>query len=847
MSAHPKLPAEAAELAWTVEGMDCASCAAKIRGAVETLSGVSDVTLSVMSEKLSLKLASGGVDAARIEAVVKALGYDAKSIAAHVPAAPTHAHGPGCSHDHDHGHDHTGHASNGGATSQAATSRFRVEGMDCGYCAAKIEGAVLRMRGVQSASVSVGAGTLKVEHSAGEGFGAELVRTLKPLGFVATLIEAKGEQDPTTSRSQSGDEASSGHAHDHSSTPSGKRWFQTAKGKLVIGTALLLAGAWAAKFVVTEQMAYWAFALACVIAVVPVARRAFAAARLGQPFTIEMLMTIATTGALAIGAAEEAALVVFLFAVGEVLEGVAADRARASIRALGELIPKTALLEVGGEARSVDATTLQPGQIVRVRPGDRVPCDGEVLEGTSGVDEAPVTGESVPKTKAAGDAVFAGSINVEAVLRVRVTKASADNTIARIIRLVEEAQEAKAPTERFIDRFSRIYMPIVVALAVLTMVIPPLFAGGEWGTWVYRGLTLLLIGCPCALVISVPASIASSLAAGARRGLLMKGGVVIEAAAKATVIAFDKTGTLTFGRPKVTDVRPLSGTSRETLLALAAGVEAGSSHPLAQAIITEADASGVKVLPATAQRAIPGRGVEAKVGGDLVFVGSPRSAAEMGLLGGEAAAAAERLESEGKTVAAVVRSGQVIGLIALRDEPREDAAQAVAELKELGVRSIMLTGDNRRTGEAIAATLGMEARAELMPDEKVVEIKRIAATGRVMMIGDGINDAPALAAAHVGVAMGTGTDVALETADAALMRSRVTDAPRLIRLARATMGNIRANIIIALGLKAVFLATSILGYTGLWLAILADTGATVLVTLNALRLLSFNPDVRTKG
>jgi Cd2+/Zn2+-exporting ATPase len=872
MNAHPKLPADAQAattdapltLAWTVSGMDCASCAAKIRGAVERLPGVGDVALSVMSEKLSLTLAPGGVEAMKIEAAIKALGYGVTPLAVKAAASKTteaiagasaHEHGPGCDHDHahdDHKHDgqsHAGHDHAGCGLPGIVISRFRVEGMDCGSCAAKIEGAVKRMPGVQSASASVGAGTLKVEHMAAAGFGRVLAQTLRPLGFVATPLEAAGSGAPAASAEAGHDhgDGAPSHSHDHAPTPPGKRWFQTAKGQLVIGTGALLAGAWASKFFVAEATAYWAFVAACLIAVVPVARRAFAAARLGQPFTIETLMTIATAGALAIGAAEEAALVVFLFAVGEVLEGVAADRARASIRALGDLIPKTALLETDGAVQTVSAGALQPGQVVRVRPGDRVPCDGEVIEGTSGVDEAPVSGESVPKTKMPGDAVFAGSINAEALLRVRVTKAAEDNTIARIIRLVEEAQEAKAPTERFIDRFSRIYMPIVVALAVLTMLVPPLAMGGEWGTWIYRGIALLLIGCPCALVISVPASIASSLSAGARRGLLMKGGVVIEAAAKADVIAFDKTGTLTLGKPKVTDVAPFGATTRETLLALAAGVEAGSSHPLAQAVLSEAEAATIKPLPATAQRAIPGRGVEAKIGGETIFVGSPRSAAEMGVLGEEAKSQAERLEGEGKTVAAVMRAGVIVGLIALRDEPREDAAQAVSELKELGVRSIMLTGDNRRTGEAIAAKLGMEARAELMPDDKVAEIKRLAAAGRVMMIGDGINDAPALAAAQIGVAMGSGTDVALETADAALMRSRVTDAPRLIRLARATMGNIRTNIAIALGLKAVFLVTSVIGYTGLWVAILADTGATVLVTLNALRLLAFNPDARPKA
>src|SRR5690606_24236246 len=359
--------------------------------------------------------------------------------------------------------------------------------------------------------------------------------------------------------------------------------------------------------------------------------------------------------------------------------------------------------------------------------------------------------------------------------------------------------------------------------------------------WIYRALALLLIGCPCALVISVPASIASALSSGARRGLLMKGGAVIEAAAAITHVAFDKTGTLTHGRPRVTDVVPISGSETE-VLALAAAVEAGSSHPLAEAILARAEAAEIAPLAASAAKTLPGRGAEAVVEGDQAWVGSPRFAEEHGVLDGSARRRATSLEDEGKTVVAVFRRSELVGLIALRDEPREDAARAVQQLKALGVSSVMLTGDNRRTAAAISDGLGIEYRAELMPEDKVAAIREMAAKGQLMMVGDGINDAPALASANIGVAMGSGTDVALETADAAILRNRVTDVAGKIRLSRATMANIRQNVAIALGLKAVFLVTTILGITGLWIAILADTGATVLVTLNALRLLAFDPE-----
>jgi Cd2+/Zn2+-exporting ATPase len=552
-------------------------------------------------------------------------------------------------------------------------------------------------------------------------------------------------------------------------------------------------------------------------------------------------MTIAATGALFIGAAEEAALVVFLFAVGEVLEGVAANKARDSIRALASLIPKTALLETNGKMREVDAALLKIGQTVLVRPGDRIPADGEILDGTSGIDESPVTGESVPKTKGPGEQVFAGSINAEAVLRVTVTRAAEDNTIARIIRLVEEAESARAPTERFIDRFSRVYMPIIVGMALLVAIVPPLAMGQDWGTWIYRALTLLLIGCPCALVISVPASIASTLSSGARRGLLMKGGAVIEAAAKTARVAFDKTGTLTVGRPVVTDVIPLAADVAE-VLAVAAGVETGSSHPLAEAIVRRAETDGVAALPSSDAKAIIGKGVIATVAGEPAWVASPAFANTQGALDGDGIRRSTALEEMGKTVVVVFRARRALGLIAMRDEPRTDAVEGLRQLAAMGITSVMLTGDNERTAAAIAGGLGMDYRAALMPEDKVAEVKVMAAAGGAMMIGDGINDAPALASANVGVAMGSGTDVALETADAALLRNRVTDVAGMIRLARAAMTNIRQNVAIALGLKAVFLVTTVFGVTGLWIAILADTGATVLVTLNALRLLRFNPE-----
>lgn len=741
-------------------------------------------------------------------------------------------------------------------TSNATTCEWTITGMDCGSCAGKVRGAVERLPGVSQVDVALMAERLRLSLDEDQTSRDHIEAAVKKLGYgIATkgnapsrkrfvLPEGAFPADATGDEPLEAEGLQGTPVHTDGSAARDMSWYQTGKGRLVIATALLLIAAWAVKLTASDGIANWAFILATLIGVAPIARRAINAARAGMPFTIEMLMTIAATGALAIDAAEEAALVVFLFAVGEVLEGVAANKARDGIRALAGLVPKTALLEVSGKTREVPAESLKIGQTVLVRPGDRVPADGEVIEGVSGVDESPVTGESVPNLKEPGQPVFAGSINTEAALRVKVTKAAEDNTIARIIRLVEEAETARAPTERFIDRFSRIYMPAVVGVALLVALVPPLAFAQPWDTWIYRALALLLIGCPCALVISVPASIASALSAGARRGLLMKGGAVIEAAARTTHVAFDKTGTLTLGRPRITDIVPINGSEAE-VLALAAGIEAGSSHPLAEAILSRAESDGAAPLPASGARALPGKGAEAMVGGGLAWVGSPRFAEASGVFDDAARQTAATLEDEGKTVVAVFRSDQLVGLLALRDEPRPDAGDAVRQLKALGIGAVMLTGDNARTAAAISQALGMDHRAELMPEDKVAAIREMTTRGRVMMVGDGINDAPALASAHIGVAMGSGTDVALETADAALLRNRVTDVAGTIRLSRAAMANIRQNVAIALGLKGVFLVTTVLGMTGLWLAILADTGATVLVTLNALRLLAFNPEKET--
>ena len=692
------------------------------------------------------------------------------------------------------------------------TTTLTIEGMDCPSCTSKIEGAVCQIPGVQNVRLNY---TNQKLHFEGADEASQAVKqAVERLGY---KVRSPG----------------------HEAASASQEWWQTGKGGMVILTGAMLGLAFLLSFIL-PRFADYVFLIAALVALVPLVRKAWAGALAGQPFTIETLVSLAVVGAIGLGEIAEAAVVVFFFLVGELLEMVAAGKARKSVQALADLVPKTAFLVEDGEAREVDAAQLTVGDLIEVRPGDRVPADGVITEGNTAVDLSAVTGESVPRRMGPGDEVFAGAINADGAIRLRVEAGAENNMIARIMHLVEEAEASKAPTARFIERFSRWYTPGVIAVSGLIMVLPPLLVGASWEAWVYKGLAILLIGCPCALVLSTPAAITSGISAGARQGLLVKGGAVLEAIGRVGKIAFDKTGTLTRGQPQVTDIVPL-GMSEQDTLRYAAAVEAASSHPLARAIVGRAQASGAGDLEAKGAGALNGRGVTGLVGARRVVVASPRHAAGSVTLDDATVAAVAALETAGKTVAVVLVDGTVAGLIALRDELREDALAAMDALRRMGVSAVMLTGDNRRTGEALAQVLGIDVEAELLPQDKLDAIERLRGSGTIAMVGDGINDAPALARADVGIAMGGGTDVALETADAALLHEKVCDVPALVALSRATMANIYQNVAIALGLKAVFLATTLLGITTLWMAILADTGATVLVTANALRLLRHKP------
>ena len=700
--------------------------------------------------------------------------------------------------------------------------RYRVGGMDCPSCASTIETALRRLGGTDGVRLDFQSQTLALRLDEDATPRATIEARIRSLGF---------EIRPVAPMRVVG----AGDTADSVATDAEPAWWTTGRARLLLALATLMLGGLVVASA-APAVGKWAELPAALLGLGFFGAKAIRLAGAGTPFSIEVLMSVATLGAVLIGAPTEAAVVVLLFTAGEFLEGVAAGRARAGIRALSALNPRTALLVEDGAARAVPASSLQVGQVVLVRPGDRVPTDGTVLEGRTETDESPVTGESVPVSKAEGDALVAGSINGGGVVQMRVTRTVADNTVSRMLHLVEEAQANRAPTARFIERFSAIYTPAVVVAVALTMLLPPLLAGAAWETWIYRGLALLLIGCPCALVLSTPAAIASGIAAGARRGLLIKGGAALETIGRIRVVAFDKTGTLTRGEPHVTDVIACSSIER-SVLGLAASVEKGSSHPIGRAILARAEADGIPLRPVAAARAIPGQAVTGTIAGKLVVVGAPRHLAPAGALPADTRERIAALEEAGKTVVLVMAGTDVAGVIAVQDAPRADAASGVQALRALGIRPVMLTGDTRRSAAWMARALGIELQSELLPADKLRAIAALQRHGPVAMVGDGINDAPALAAASVGIAMGSGTDVALETADAALLGSKVGGVASLVRLSRATMTNIRQNVVIALGLKAVFLITTLGGLTGLWPAILADTGATVLVTLNALRLL----------
>ncbi|MEI9898129.1 MAG: heavy metal translocating P-type ATPase [Chthoniobacter sp.] len=743
----------------------------------------------------------------------------------------------GQTHEHDHkhdngdGYDHSKPAKesavlNADAKGNVQTT-LRVAGMDCADEVEALEQVFRPLKGIREVRVNLMGGKVTLFHD-------ESVTPEQLIGAVAST-GMKAARD--------GDDAAD--------LEGAKRMRQFSVAVSGAFTALGLLMQWM-KF--APLVADVAFGIAIVAGgwfVVPKAWRAL------QRLALDMnvLMTFAVVGALAIHEWSEGAAVTFLFALSELLEAFSLARARKAVQSLTQLTPETALLKDGSGFREVPVAEVAVGSTVAVKSGSRIPLDGEVTSGTSAVNQAPITGESMPVEKKSGDGVFAGTINGEGSLEIRTTKGHADTTIAKIIHLVEEAQSQKAPSQRFVDVFARYYTPSVMIAALLVMVAPPLLFLGAWLTWFYRGLVLLVIACPCALVISTPVSVVSGLTAMARRGVLIKGGAVLEAVGKLRALAVDKTGTITEGKPRVTKVIALNGKLETDILRIAAAIDTHSEHPLAQAVVAYANEKKVEFPRSGNYQAKNGRGAEGVIDGHPYFVGNHRFTHELAVCSPEIEQQLGEIEADAQSVVVVGHKphadcqGEVLGILAVGDAMRANAPEAVAALHHAGItKIIMLSGDNQRTASAIAKKAGIdEAHGDLLPDQKIERVKALLATERyVGMIGDGVNDAPAMAAASVGIAMGgAGTDTAIETADMALMQDDLSEVAEAIALGRRTVGIIKFNIVFALALKAIFLMLALFGHASLWLAILADTGATLLVIANALRLL--RPPVRLKS
>lgn len=719
---------------------------------------------------------------------------------------------------------------------------FLISGMDCTDCAHTIQTGVSKLSGVESCDINF---HTEILHVHGKVSAKDVVHRIRELGYNVR----DNEKEYSSIR-----ETSPINFFQY-------MWGRTDTKLALMALLFVLPGLIFHELFPNLGIHYYLIDVSSVAAMVlagyPVAVKGWLAFRVSRQVTINALMSIAAVGAVIIGAYTEAGVVMILFAIGEALEGYTSERARRSIHNLMEMAPNEAtLLETHDEhhhEKSVHVRELKVGDIILVKPGKRIPMDGRILSGSSTVNQAPITGEARLIQKDSGDAVFASSINGEGTLEVEVTHLAEDNTISRLIKLVEEAQEKKAPSQRFVDAFAGYYTPAVVLLAASVVIIPPLFLGqsflGESG-WLYRGLTLLVVACPCALVISTPVSIISAISNAARAGVLFKGGAHIETLAKAKSIAFDKTGTLTNGRPSVVEIRSIRCNNPEIicnvcsdLLALASAVERRSEHPIAQAVAHEARHHGLNMNYPAAENvtALTGRGVSGTVAGHNVVLGS-HPYFEDHFVHTEHCNAVSSADARGLTTMMISSDKQYKGFITVADSVRDGSHDAINDLKEIGIKDlIMLTGDNEMTAKSVAEQVGVTGfRANCLPEEKVAEIERMRnANGGVVMVGDGINDTPALAASTIGIAIGN-TAQAMETADITLMGTSLKQLPFAIRLSRAAMNTIHANVAVSIGIKLVFLVLVSLGLGSMWMAVLADMGTSLLVTLNGVRLLK-NP------
>lgn len=694
-------------------------------------------------------------------------------------------------------------------------SKFRIEQMDCPTEQRLITDKLVGMPGIAALHFNLLQRTLTINH-APEAL-APALSAIRELGF--TPVSAAQVKDSP-----------------HPAQPSKVHWWR-----------LGLAGAAAVAAEVlhfTDLAPEWMVALISIGAVLlcglAVYKKGWIALK-HRNLNINALMSIAVTGAILIGQWPEAAMVMVLFAIAELIEARSLDRARNAIRGLMSLTPdKATVQQADGSWTEMEVAEVAIGSRVRARPGERISLDGEVVKGSSTINQAPITGESLPVDKTLGDSVFAGTINQAGELEYRVTAAASHSTLARIIHAVEEAQGSRAPTQRFVDRFAAIYTPAILVLSVAVAIFPPLLMGGDWFEWVYRALVLLVVACPCALVISTPVTIVSGLAAAARKGILIKGGVYLEHGSKITHLALDKTGTITHGKPVQTDFLVLGDGAAEDYQAIAASLAQRSDHPVSQSIAIHAAEQARGMLEVEDFAALAGRGVRGTIEGRPYQLGNHRLVEELGLCSAAVEAKLEQLERQGKTVVILTNATQALALFAVADTVKPSSQAAIAELHQLGVKTLMLTGDNAHTAQAIAEQVGIDdAQGDLLPSDKLSAIETLSSNrGTVAMVGDGINDAPALARADIGFAMGAaGTDTAMEIADVAIMDDDLRKIPAFIRISRHTNSVLRQNIALAIGIKAVFLLITLTGHATMWMAVFADMGVSLLVVLNGLRLL----------
>ncbi len=766
---------------YRIDAMDCPTEEALIRNKLSTLFGVVSLDFNLLERRLAVHHTLPVTEP--IEAALTAIGMKGEPILSHT------------------------------------RTRFRIPQMDCPTEERLIQDKLAPLPEVEALEFNVSHRTLTVTHAVG----AEntVLEALRTLDFSPEI-----ENEATQTRFAT----PSAHRKAHA-------WFLALSGIAAVAAELVEFSGWGGRWLVGA------------LALLAIASGGLSTYKKGwialknRNLNINALMSIAVTGAMLIGQWPEAAMVMFLFAQAEVIEAKSIDRARNAIRGLMDLTPTLATVQQpDGQWKDIDANTVPVGAIVRVRPGERIGLDGEVLVGRSTINQAPITGESLPVEKGPGDTVFAGTINEAGSLEYRVTAAAQDTTLARIIHAVEEAQGARAPTQRFVDQFAKIYTPVIFAFALAVAVIPPLLWGGLWFDWVYRALVLLVVACPCALVISTPVTIVSGLAAAARQGILIKGGVYLENGRHLQTLALDKTGTLTQGKPEQTDVRLMGDGDPAIYQEIALSLASRSDHPVSQALVRAAPSSVSQQVMAFA--ALPGRGVEGQLNGMLYRLGNHRLIEDLGLCSSALEQQLESLERQGKTVVLLADETRVLALFAVADTIKVTSRDAITQLHALGVTTLMLTGDNAHTADVIGKQVGIdEIKGNQLPEDKLKTITALIESGRIVgMVGDGINDAPALARANIGFAMGAaGTDTAIETADVALMDDDLRKIPSFVRLSRHTAAVLKQNIALALGIKIVFLVLTLAGTATMWMAVFADMGASLLVVANGLRLLNHFP------